>query len=45
MVAGYPPLVAVVIAAAAALAEAWPLRIDDNIRVAGAAGVVAQLLA
>jgi phytol kinase len=43
--AGYPPAIAVVVAVAAALAEAMPLRIDDNIRVAGAAGIVAQLLA
>ena len=43
--AGYPPVLAVVVAVAAALAEAMPLRIDDNIRVAGAAGIAAQLLA
>jgi dolichol kinase len=43
--AGYPPAIAVVIAAAATAAEALPLRLDDNIRVASAAGIVAQLLA
>ncbi len=43
--AGYPPPLAVVVAVAATLAEAMPLRIDDNIRVAAAAGVIAQLLA
>ena len=43
--AGYPPVFAAVIAAAAALAEAMPIRLDDNIRVAGAAGIIAQLLA
>jgi dolichol kinase len=43
--AGYAPVIAVVIAVAAALAEAMPVPIDDNIRVAGAAGIIAQLLA
>jgi dolichol kinase len=43
--AGYPLAMAVVIASAAAVAEAMPLELDDNIRVAGAAGIVAQLLA
>jgi dolichol kinase len=45
MVAGYPPLSAACVAVAATIVEAWPVRFDDNIRVAAAAGVVAQLLA
>ena len=45
MLAGYPPLIAVVIALAAAIAESWPVSIDDNIRVATAAGAIAQLFA
>jgi dolichol kinase len=45
MLAGYPPVIAVVIAVGAALAESWPASIDDNIRVASAAGAIAQLLA
>ncbi|HEY2851172.1 MAG TPA: hypothetical protein VGI97_14940 [Gemmatimonadaceae bacterium] len=45
LLAGYPPARAAFVAAAAALAEAMPISVDDNIRVAGAAGVVAQLLA
>jgi dolichol kinase len=44
MLAGYRPVPALVIAAAAAAAEALPSSVDDNIRVAGAAGIVAQLL-
>lgn len=43
--AGYRPALAIVIAVAAAAAEAMPSQLDDNIRVAGAAGIVAQLLA
>jgi dolichol kinase len=43
--AGYQPALAVVVAVAAAVAEALPQRLDDNIRVAGAAGIVAQFLA
>lgn len=45
MLAGYPPMAAVIIAAAGAAAEAIPLRLDDNILVTGAAGAAAQLLA
>jgi dolichol kinase len=45
MLAGYPPPIAVVIALAAAIAESWPVSIDDNIRVATAAGAIAQLFA
>ena len=45
MLAGYPPVRAVLVAAAAAVAEVMPVRLDDNIRVTGAAGIVAQLLA
>ena len=45
LLAGYAPLVAVPIAVAAALAESMPVRIDDNIRVAVAAGAIAQILA
>jgi phytol kinase len=44
MLAGYSPVYATAIAAAAAAAEAIPIRLDDNLRVAGAAGIVAQLL-
>jgi dolichol kinase len=44
MLAGYEPATALVIAAGAAAAEAMPAPIDDNIRVAGAAGAIAQLL-
>jgi dolichol kinase len=45
MVAGYAPLSAAMIAAAATVVEAWPVQLDDNIRVAAAAGAIAQLLA
>jgi dolichol kinase len=45
MLAGYSPATAAVIAAGAAAAEAMPTRIDDNVRVTSAAGVIAQLLA
>lgn len=45
MVAGYAPQIAIVVAAAAAIAESMPVRVDDNIRVAAAAGAMAQLLA
>ncbi|MGH7656339.1 MAG: hypothetical protein ACREN6_16940 [Gemmatimonadaceae bacterium] len=44
MLAGYAPLSAAAVAVTAAVAEAVPVRFDDNIRVAGAAGIVAQLL-
>jgi len=43
--AGCPPLRAALIATAATLAEALPVNIDDNVRVAVAAGAVAQLVA
>ena len=45
MVAGYAPALAIVIAVTAAIAESMPVRIDDNIRIAAAAGAMAQLLA
>ncbi|MFI5231234.1 MAG: diacylglycerol/polyprenol kinase family protein [Gemmatimonadales bacterium] len=45
VLAGYALIPAVAIAVAATVAEALPVRLDDNIRVAGAAGIVAQLLA
>jgi phytol kinase len=45
MLAGYPPAAAAVIAAAGAAAEAAPWGLDDNLSIAGAAGVAAQLLA
>jgi dolichol kinase len=45
MLAGYPPVAAAIIAAAGAVAEAAPWGLDDNLSVAGAAGVAAQLLA
>jgi dolichol kinase len=45
MVAGYSPLSAAMIAAAATIVEAWPVQLDDNVRVAAAAGAIAQLLA
>jgi dolichol kinase len=45
MVAGYPAASAVAIAVAATVVEAWPVKIDDNIRVVAAAGAIAQLLA
>ena len=43
--AGYPVAFAAAVGVAAAVAEAIPVRLDDNIRVAGVAGIVAQLLA
>ena len=45
LVAGYAPLSAALIALAATIVEAWPVQLDDNIRVAAAAGAIAQLLA
>jgi dolichol kinase len=45
MLAGYPPAAAAIIAAAGAAAEAASWGLDDNLSVAGAAGVAAQLLA
>jgi dolichol kinase len=45
MVAGYAPAIAIVIGSVAAVAESMPVRIDDNLRVATAAGAIAQLLA
>lgn len=45
ILAGYPPPIALAIAAMAAVAEAWPVRIDDNLRIAAATGAIAQLLA
>ena len=45
MLAGYSPVAAAVIAAAGTAAEAMAWRLDDNVLVAGAAGIVAQLLA
>jgi dolichol kinase len=45
MLAGYAPVAAAAVAVTAAVAEAMPIRLDDNIRVAGAAGIVAQLFA
>jgi dolichol kinase len=45
MLAGYPVLSAAMIALAATIVEAWPVQFDDNIRVAAAAGAIAQLLA
>jgi len=45
MLAGYPPLIAGVIAVAATVAESMPVRVDDNVRVAAAAGAIAQVLA
>jgi dolichol kinase len=44
-VAGFAAAPAVAIAFVAALAEVAPLALDDNIRVAAAAGTIAQLLA
>ena len=43
-VAGYAPVLAVVIAVAATIAEGMPVHVDDNIRVMAAAGSIAQLL-
>ena len=45
LLAGYPPVRALAIAGVGALAEAMPVNVDDNVRVAAAAGAVAQLLA
>ena len=45
LLAGYSPMTAVLIAVAAAVAEAIPARIDDNVRIVSAAGVIAQLVA
>lgn len=45
LLAGFSPGRAAVVAIAAAVAESAPLAIDDNVRVAAAAGAVAQLLA
>ena len=45
LLAGFAPAPAAVIALAAAVAEAMPIALDDNIRVAATAGIVAQLLA
>jgi dolichol kinase len=44
LLAGFPAPAAGVIALAATAAEAMPVGIDDNVRVAGAVGAVAQLL-
>jgi dolichol kinase len=43
--AGYPPLTSAAVAVAAAFAESLPVGLDDNVRVAAAAGAVAQFLA
>lgn len=43
LVAGFQPLHAAIIAAAATIGEALPVRIDDNLRVAAAAGAVSRL--
>jgi dolichol kinase len=45
LLAGYSPAIASAVAVAATIAEALPSRLDDNLRVTLAAGVVAQLLA
>jgi dolichol kinase len=45
LLADLTPALAAVVAIAAAMAEAMPLAIDDNVRVAAAAGAVAQLFA
>jgi dolichol kinase len=45
MLADYTATSALIVAFVAAAAEGLPLRLDDNIRVAGAAGAMAQLLA
>jgi phytol kinase len=45
VLAGYAPGAALAVACTAAAAEGLPGRLDDNIRVAGAAGAMAQLLA
>ncbi len=45
ILAGYPVLSATMIALAATIVEAWPVQLDDNVRVAAAAGAIAQLLA
>lgn len=45
VLAGFSPGRAAVVAIASAVAESAPLAIDDNVRVAAAAGVIAQLFA
>jgi dolichol kinase len=45
MLADYTVSAALIVAFVAAVAEVLPVRLDDNIRVAGAAGAMAQLLA
>ncbi len=45
MLAGYSPVAALLIAVAAAVAEAIPSEIDDNLRVAAAAGIASHFLA
>lgn len=45
VLADYAVSAALIIAFVAATAEGLPVRLDDNIRVAGAAGAIAQLLA
>ena len=45
MLAGYAFIPAILISASAAAAEAIPSKLDDNFRVAGAAGITAQILA
>ncbi len=44
MIAGYAPAIAAPIAVVATLAEFMPVTIDDNVRVAAAAGAMAQIL-
>ena len=45
MLAGYSLIASAAIATVAAIAEAIPAKLDDNIRVTAAAGIVAQILA
>jgi dolichol kinase len=45
VLANYAVSAALIVAFVAAAAEGLPVRLDDNIRVAGAAGAIAQLLA
>jgi dolichol kinase len=45
MLAGYSPASAAAIALTATVAEAIPTRLDDNLRIVGAAGAIAQYLA
>jgi hypothetical protein len=45
VLANYAVSAALIVAFVAAVAEGLPVRLDDNIRVAGAAGAIAQLLA